>query len=233
VHGARDAMMYKKGLAISCRLLRYLMYSFAAGMLLALPSVLFIDNGLVPIYLFAVCLLPACATMFTARSSAAVRKAAATSPRESVTVAVKFAMDTLQVLELQDVGRCDECGHVFKGFVPRHCPKCGNKNAGANKKDDPLTGTRTFCVMSVSMMYYNMIVYTAIILSMPLAGIFFITEDAGILSAALVLIFTAVFSFAFWGEYYTCCKRAYRQTLDIEEVSVVRGKWVSYIETKQ
>ena len=223
-----------KGLAMDCRTLRRLVYSLSVGFLLCLAaSVLLFDSEYLLVILMAITLIPVSVMMSVVVYAVRCSSASKTSPKEKMTVAVKNAIDTLQLLELSDVGKCIGCGYVFKGVVPNHCPKCGNKNEGAYADDTPMAGSYKYCLSPNFLLYCGLILYAALLLLSPMLGTYLMPEDANLVSATVLLILMSVFLFAFWLEYHTCCKRKYRSASDVTDVLIVRCPFVSYIEMEQ
>jgi hypothetical protein len=204
------------GLALDCGIFRWIIYSLIAGLVLAFPAVFFMESEYLLIYLFAASLVPVSAMLFTLACSIRCASSSRVLPKETITVAVKFAMDTLQLLEL---GGAEKYAGEYK-------PKTDAKG-----KKEPLAGTHRFCLLSKFTLYYDMIAFPAILLFAPALSIYFLDiEEAGVVSVSLALILTSIFLFAFWVEYYTCCKRHYPASCEIWRAKIVRCPFVSYIE---
>jgi hypothetical protein len=143
---------------------------------------------------------------------------------------MKYAIDTLRLLELKDVGKCHECGHTFLGCLPKKCPSCGKKN-DTNGKGGPVEGSHSFCMLQRFVLYFYLTAFPAILLLMPTAGIFFQGPDnLGLVSTIITLIIMSAFLFGFWLEYYKCCKKDCPASAVVKTASIVRCPWVSYIE---
>jgi hypothetical protein len=223
-----------KGLAMDRRMLRCLIYSMLMGLVLSSIGILFIENEYLWVYVFAVCLIPASAAMSAIAFSLRCTKLSKVLQKEKILVGVKNSMDTLQLLELKDTRKCTGCGHTFIGYVPGHCPVCGIKNDNANSDGDPLTGSPSFCLFANFLMYYSMILYVAIFLLTPVLGNILLSKDNSNLAIMIVtLAFMSVSLFAFWLEYYTCCKKKYPVSAEIMEAAVIRCPYVSYIELER
>ncbi|MCL2148577.1 MAG: hypothetical protein FWH47_04495 [Methanomassiliicoccaceae archaeon] len=190
------------GPAMDCRMLRCLVYSMAAGAVLVLAGLLFVESPHLATYLFAVSLIPASAMISGLILSIRCMIRSKTAMRETIVVGVKPAMDTLQLLELTPAGRYS----------------------------DPLAGTHRFCLSSGFMFYFGMTSYPALMLLPSVLGICMGAEELNLFLTMITELFASGFLLAFWLEYHTCCKRAYPAGSMVARAAIVRGPWVSYIE---
>jgi hypothetical protein len=188
---------------MNCGTLRHLTYSLAVCTVLALAGVFFVEDDYALKYSFTVSLIPVSviltAVIFALRSS----QLSMEHPKETITVAVKNAQDTMQLLELTASGR-----HM-----------------------DPLVGTNKFSLHSKFMLFYGLTACSALLLILPAGVPYLLGEEVSEFSALLTTILSFALFAGFSAEYYTCCKAKYwaAKTI-IVNAKIVRYPWISYLE---